>query len=129
MRQLSSCAWPVIAAAIGAHPVDAGGAGGDRLRGGLGPCTIRWIGAERRLGDGGQLAGGGHAAAACPIGTDTVCIDDGNPLTSLVVTRRAGKTVAGIDNAEELRIAASSRSARVARSSTAVLGVCHVELV
>ena len=61
----------------------------------LGPCTIRWIGASGAWETAANWRDEGTAVSRVPVATDTVCIDDGNPLTSLVVTTSTGKTVAG----------------------------------
>ncbi len=83
MRQLLR--WPVIAAVIGVIlsmlvvPAATGSAA-------LGPCTIRWIGASGAWETAANWREEGSAVNRVPVATDTVCIDDGNPLTSLVVT-------------------------------------------
>ena len=71
----------------------------------LGPCTIRWVGASGAWETAANWRDASTSASRVPEATDTVCIDDANPLTTLEVTASAStKTVAGLDNAEELRL-------------------------
>ena len=55
---------------------------------------------------------------------DVACISDGLPATTLVITMTGAKTIAGIDNRRSCAPPAPSRSATVARSSTAGCSCC-----
>jgi hypothetical protein len=77
----------------------------------LGPCTIEWIGADGAWETAANWSDTASSANRVPVAADIVCIDDADTETSLVVTANSGKTVAGLSNAEDLRIGSITVSA------------------